>query len=772
MAYMKTNGFHYGPGGNATGSKEFALALDAAGIPVIAKSTDSTTGIYDLQEIMRSSIIPHVPVFRLSTSGQGWIYDFDVPRYDLDPHSAALIHWNETKARIPKELDPELTWIEVINEVDKNRSEWLALFAQHIATVALRDGYKILMFGWSSGEPDPAHWAGKEMINFLRMCAAQPERLGIAVHEYDYGHFGPEDPRVAWWHYGRYQDIHAVCDQYGILRPTIVVTEWGWSYQDVPPQVVDWSEKASRLYYNEPNVLGCALWYLGPGFGGIANKLNPFMMPLKDRILSVELDDKEPPVMKHKAIVVKLPQDMTIEEWVEASANAFEYRHTITASHDDMLTVLRGGNSESYVKFTHPIRDGQAIALVEAAGYRWEPFYDDGPLPPPIEPGEYLVMDPLLSQRDGRWGNATIGEPTGHGRIIAGWGCLLVAYNMQAHYFGLTDAMPDAFNSMMVNVGAFNGPFLRPGALAMLYPGAIDYQGFKTRDNSTMRSQIRQWIDNGWPVPCRVDFDPTDSDFDQHWVLVVGYQGDTDFWMADPWHGDVELVNNRYPIAGSDILEALFYAPSSQPPPPPQGDTIDLVPLMFPADRRVYEVRHPDGSQERIQTQVPPGQVAYIVKGENQGYWEQWEWDNEYIYLVRDTSPARDVNGKDVYYEVKKGANRSPWIKRHMRIGETFSDGGHVVTFKYKSNCQPNNDPRSGNSSNQTALLSYHDTYTFPSGLTFQDVVFIRGNTEIHAFALGIGRVYWEAPWGTSYISELHSPGARPDITREVIGCL
>jgi hypothetical protein len=766
MSFMKTNGFHYGPGGNAGGSKNFALALDAAGIPVIAKSTDSTTGIYDLQEIMRNSDVPHVPVYRLTTAGQDGSYEFDVPRYELDPHSAALIHWNETIARLPPELDPDLTWIEVINEVDKNRSEWLALFAQHIASVALAAGYKILMFGWSSGEPEIDHWRGPEMIRFLRMCEAHPERLGIALHEYDYGHHGPLDSRVAGWHYGRYRNIHTVCDEYGILRPTIVFTEWGWSYQDVPPHVVDWCEIASTEYYNEPNVLGCALWYLGPGFGGIANKLNPFMEPLKERILQVRLPDTEvPPPMKHKAIVVKLPQDMTIEEWVDASANAFEYRHTITASHDDMMTVLRGGNDQSYVKFTHPERDAQAIALVEQAGYEWEPFYVN-PSPPPIEPGEYLDVEPL-AQRDTRWKNVVLGEPTGHDKTIGNWGCLLVAYNMQARYWGLTDRTPPQENAAYTDVGAFSGPFIRPGALSMLYPGGVTYHGFKTRSDDTMREQVREWIDNGWPVPCRVDFDPADSDFDQHWVLVIGYQGENDFWMADPWHGDIELVNNRYPIAGSDILEAIFYSPHP-PEPPPTGNTIDLVPLMFPAERRIYEVKHPDGSQERIQTQVPPGQVAYIVKGENQGFYERWEWDDEYIYLVRDTSPGPD----DVYYEVERNGQRSPWIKRHMRVGETFSDGGHTVTFKSKGSCNPVVDSRSGNAVNDTSLLSFHDTYTFPSGMTFSNVVFVRGNTETHGFALGIGRVSWSAPWGMSYISELHNPGARPDIDREVINCV
>jgi hypothetical protein len=71
-------------------------------------------------------------------------------------------------------------------------------------------------------------------------------------------------------------------------------------------------------------------------------------------------------------------------------------------------------------------------------------------------------------------------------------------------------------------------------------------------------------------------------------VLIVGYEGDSEFYMMDPWHGDIVTVNSRYGIPGSDILEALFYRPgvvTPPPPPPPPGQTFDLAAYMFPADR-------------------------------------------------------------------------------------------------------------------------------------------------------------------------------------------
>src|SRR5690606_24726611 len=86
---------------------------------------------------------------------------------------------------------------------------------------------------------------------------------------------------------------------------------------------------------------------------------------------------KEENVEKHKAIVVKLPQDMTADEWSDATATAFPFRHTVTASHDDMMTVLSGGNEESFVKFSHPERDESSVLLVESAGYAWERLYPE-----------------------------------------------------------------------------------------------------------------------------------------------------------------------------------------------------------------------------------------------------------------------------------------------------------------------------------------------------------------------------------------------------------
>jgi hypothetical protein len=283
LAFNKI-GFHAGPGGNPTGLNDYLARLDAAGVPFVVKSTDTLTGVYEGQGLMRRSGLPHVLIFRRSIVPPGAAPppsgNPDVPDYDKPPALAAAEHWAWHKQHFPPELDPELTWVETVNEVDKNRSEWLAEFALETARLALADGYKWAAFGWSSGEPEPEHWTSPAMLDFLRLAAAKPDRLAIALHEYSF----TTQAIGNWYPYllGRFQALFQACDQHYIERPTILITEWGWEPVHVPsPEAamedVAW---AAWLYAAYPQVKGAALWYLGPGFAGIADEAQLLVEPM------------------------------------------------------------------------------------------------------------------------------------------------------------------------------------------------------------------------------------------------------------------------------------------------------------------------------------------------------------------------------------------------------------------------------------------------------------------------------------------------------------
>jgi hypothetical protein len=220
-------GFHLSVGGNIDGLDVWMRRLDEAGVPFFLKSADNAGPIYEAQELAKISGVPHTLVYRRSGN------EYDVPDYTLSPQEAAVKHWEAHTSIFPPELDPSMVWLETINEVDKNRAEWLGQFALATAEMALADGYKWAAFGWSSGEPELETWQAPSMLQFLRLAAANPDRLAIALHEYS---FLPDTITDQYpFKVGRFQQFFQLMDDLGIPRPTVLITEWGWAYQDMPP---------------------------------------------------------------------------------------------------------------------------------------------------------------------------------------------------------------------------------------------------------------------------------------------------------------------------------------------------------------------------------------------------------------------------------------------------------------------------------------------------------------------------------------------------------
>ncbi len=281
LAFNKI-GFHHGLGGIDGDDPEFVQMLtdlDAAGVPFFLKSTDNAQPIAIAQELMRTSGISHTLVFRRASGPNG---NYDVPDYSKTPAEAALAHWQLHMDGFPTELDPSLIWLETINEVDKGRSAWLATFALETAQLAIADGYRWAAFGWATGEPEPEDWESPEMLAFLRFAGEHPDQVAIALHEYSL-----DSMQVSRWYpylVGRFQALFAVCDAHGIPRPTVLITEWGWDSTSVPTveEALDDIAWASWLYAAYPQVKGAAIWYLGGGFGDIANEARLLINPVRD----------------------------------------------------------------------------------------------------------------------------------------------------------------------------------------------------------------------------------------------------------------------------------------------------------------------------------------------------------------------------------------------------------------------------------------------------------------------------------------------------------
>jgi hypothetical protein len=278
LSFVKM-GFHISVGGNRHGLDVWMRRLDEAGVPFFLKSADDAGPLFEAQQLVQASGVPHTLVYR--RSGEG----FDVPRYDLPPDQAAELHWQRHREAFPVELDPSLVWIETINEVDKNQAEWLGQFALKTAELALADGFKWAAFGWASGEPEPEQWQTPSMLAFLRLAASNPDRLAIAIHEYSYL---PEDIAHEYpYKVGRFQQLFQIVDQYNIPRPTLLITEWGWAYREIPSvsQAMEHIAWAADLYAPYPQIRGAAIWHLGCCFSDVDDQTQRLIAPLTEYAL-------------------------------------------------------------------------------------------------------------------------------------------------------------------------------------------------------------------------------------------------------------------------------------------------------------------------------------------------------------------------------------------------------------------------------------------------------------------------------------------------------
>ncbi|MDJ0757684.1 MAG: hypothetical protein QNJ45_29385 [Ardenticatenaceae bacterium] len=284
-------GFHVGGGGNRNGLGEWMQRLDEAGVPFFLKSVADAGPLFEAQNLVKTSGVPHVLVYRFSGD------EYDTPNYDLPPAQAAAEHWDRHMEVWPPELDPNIVWLETVNEIDKGRSEWLGQFALETAKLAERDGFKWAAFGWSSGEPEVADWQTPSMIEFLQLAGNNPERLAIALHEYSYitSEIGHQYP----YKLGRFQQLFEICDAYGIPRPTVLITEWGWEYQNIPDidQAMTDIAWGNRLYASYPQVKGAAIWYLGPGYADIHNQTQKLIEPVTIDALTTYYTAPLPPAV-------------------------------------------------------------------------------------------------------------------------------------------------------------------------------------------------------------------------------------------------------------------------------------------------------------------------------------------------------------------------------------------------------------------------------------------------------------------------------------------
>ena len=203
---------------------------------------------------------------------------------------------------------------------------------------------------------------------------------------------------------------------------------------------------------------------------------------------------------------------------------------------------------------------------------------------------------------------------------------------------------------------------------------------------------------------------------------------------------------------------------------------VNLVPYLRGSGQMYdldYDIAGRQGTQT-LQTQHDRNRgVFYQVKDSQ---WERLYWDRHYIYRHADTS-----EGNNRYYiQTTRGKPGAVWCPANMQVGQSFERNPHVVHY-FKNDCEASRI-RGGRIRTQGAfrstikLLAHHDSHTYPSGITLQDVVVLAWivdtrTIETYHYARNYGLVAWSSPGvGQSFISAHRSDP--PGLQREIVPSL
>ena len=157
-----------------------------------------------------------------------------------------------------------------------------------------------------------------------------------------------------------------------------------------------------------------------------------------------------------------------------------------------------------------------------------------------------LNLSNIYGQRDERWANILLGynksgilDAFKHEYNISWYGCLIACLGI------LVDKHPDEVNNILKDGGGFSkdsGEFIWPKCT--LLGLTQDYVSPEWLGPATIQGmdKAKEYLDNGYPLLCEIDFNPATNGEEMHFVLIIGYDGDK-FIIADPWTGMIESLD-------------------------------------------------------------------------------------------------------------------------------------------------------------------------------------------------------------------------------------
>lgn len=699
-------GFHLGVPSYADGLGAYLETLAANGVPLCLVGADTAGPLLLAIDLGRAYGVETHAVYRKTRYSWG----DDAPLYHAEPTIMAGRYWDELEAAWPPELDKTAVWAEFPNEPDQERSAYVGALALAAGKEALRRGFRYLAPAWAAGNPAITGWDYAPWLEYLDLCEQNPTKLGISLHEYtlDAGtSMADSMPHLL----GRVTALNEMCLTYGILPPTVIMTEWGWGANAAPPAAVAVPDAVAMLRWyrkHAPNVRGMALWALDSGWQwkSLSRTVNGYMRPLAQALINEPWGETEQPMPdKHKVVIYKLAQEHDQLDWMDIAGAAHdEYKRTMTASHDDMLTMLAAGNADSYAVVWDPDKPSQqqAVKMLTDRGYRHEERYTTAPPPPP----EFALT---------HW-------PTDFRTITQAFGARPEVY--QQYGFPGHEG---------VDIRALMGtPFYAAAA------------GTVTR--VTDRRSDGQPSNYGWYVV--VDHGGGWTSLYAHAApnvqvavgdavkggQVLAYSGNTGNTTGPHLHFTLKHAGSQLPgwpvgyVDPTPYLEGAVYI----------ADGVDLGRYLLPPDGHargdIVILRNNWGAaDERCQLQRYKGGVLQVKNS----LYEARRVTQDRIYLDEDTSPG---NGE--FYRIQAATG---WAPRRMKVGQEYLRV-ETVTFYGMGDCQVVRGPYTVTTG--LRLVAVHDRWVSPYGRGLTDVAELAwvvqdSVVERYFYAAGLGLVGW-----------------------------
>lgn len=280
----------------------------------------------------------------------------------------------------------------------------------------------------------------------------------------------------------------------------------------------------------------------------------------------------------------------------------------------------------------------------------------------------------IYKQGDQRWGPNLLGFNTQAPYDMTNFGCLVTCWAMVDRYFG-KDTDPGRLNATYVSMGpgkAFvkgGGDYI-PGGNNLAFG---DIKEVRTLTPSLITdaqiAEIKNAIDNGYPVIIGIDYNPRDVDYDSHFVTIVDYNpnDENDFTIADPITGTTRSLKDYlgwYKPNARNTIES--YVIVTGPKPKLEAGTIPVLKTDF------VNLVHNSTEYDKIVAYLKPGadpkttqfeELQTIVAGIKS---RQTDLENQLKQAIAD----KELALKEVENQKDKLANTIAECQRAIKLKE------------------------------------------------------------------------------------------------------